>query len=230
MTNAGGTFGKELFAFLQELSENNNKGWFEANKARYETAVREPAREFIRRMGPRITPIAPHLTADDRKVGGSLMRVYRDVRFSHDKTPYKTNMGIQFRHDAGKDVHAPGLYVHAEADDTFVGAGMWHPNGPSLRQIRARIAAEPKRWERIMAETEFARRFTLAGESLKTAPRDYAKDDPMITDLRRKDFIAVTEIRRSDVLADDFEDRVIECLMIAQPFMRFLCDAIGEEL
>jgi uncharacterized protein (TIGR02453 family) len=230
VASAGGTFGKELFTFLEELSDNNNRGWFEANKTRYEATVREPAREFIRRMGPRIKPIAPHLTADDRKVGGSLMRIYRDVRFSHDKTPYKTNLGIQFRHNAGKDVHAPGLYVHAEADDTFVGAGMWHPDGASLRRIRARIAEEPRRWRRIVGETEFKRRFTLAGDTLKTAPRDYAKDHPMIEDLKRKDFIAVAEIRRADVVSDAFEDTVIECLMIAAPFMGFLCDAIGEEL
>src|SRR5678815_2121248 len=104
-------FSDETFAFLGELEEHNQRDWFEANKSRYERVVREPALAFVRDMGRRLAEVAPALRADDRKVGGSMMRVHRDTRFSKDKSPYKTNVGIQFRHEAGKDVHAVGLYV-----------------------------------------------------------------------------------------------------------------------
>ena len=105
-------FSRATLKFLDELAANNNKAWFDENKPRYESLVREPALDFIEAMGPTLKTLAPHFRADLRKGGGSLMRVFRDTRFSHDKTPYKTNIGIQFRHELGKDVHAPGFYVH----------------------------------------------------------------------------------------------------------------------
>ena len=91
-------FGPDLGAFLEELREHNERSWFAANRERYEEAVREPARAFIRAMAPALAAISLHFRADDRKTGGALMRVHRDTRFSRDKTPYKTNVGIQFRH------------------------------------------------------------------------------------------------------------------------------------
>ena len=119
-------FSKATLEFLDELDANNNRTWFEANKQRYESLVRGPALDFIEAMGPVLKTFAPHFRVDPRKTGGSLMRVYRDTRFSHDKTPYKTNIGIQFRHALGKDVHAPGFYVHIAADECFFAAGCWH--------------------------------------------------------------------------------------------------------
>ncbi|PIP02194.1 MAG: TIGR02453 family protein, partial [Zetaproteobacteria bacterium CG23_combo_of_CG06-09_8_20_14_all_54_7] len=101
-------FTPATMAYLETLAANNNRDWFQEHKHRYEQDVREPALAFIEAVGARLPAIAPHFTADARKMGGSLMRVYRDSRFSKDKTPYKTNIGIQFRHEAGKDVHAPG--------------------------------------------------------------------------------------------------------------------------
>ena len=101
-------FGCGLLKFLRALDRNNDSQWFEAHKDDYEGEVREPALAFIRKMERHVHRISPHLTAKPTKVGGSLMRVHRDVRFSKDKRPYMTNVGIQFRHEAGKDVHAPG--------------------------------------------------------------------------------------------------------------------------
>ncbi|MEE9278204.1 MAG: DUF2461 domain-containing protein [Dehalococcoidia bacterium] len=228
MTTNRGTFSRNVFAFLEELQANNARDWFNANKQRYETSVREPAREFIRNMEPRIRGVSKQLIADDRKAGGSLMRIYRDVRFSKDKSPYKTNVGIQFRHRAGKDVHAPALYVHLEPDDVFVGVGIWHPDAPSLQGIRAKIDDEPDRWRSLLSRKRFAGRFTLGGESLKTAPRAYSKDHPLINDLKRKDFIAVADLSRAAVISPSFEDTVTEHLTDAADFMRFLCEAVGQ--
>ena len=91
-------FSQNTFRFLDELAANNNRAWFEANKKNYELLVREPALDFIEEMAPVLASFAPSFRAEPRKAGGSLMRVYRDTRFSRDKTPYKTNIGIQFRH------------------------------------------------------------------------------------------------------------------------------------
>jgi len=96
-------FSKQTMSFLRDIKKNNNREWFEANKERYETHVRSPALEYIEAMAQPLAKISDQFVASPRKVGGSLMRIYRDVRFSKDKTPYKTNVGIQFRHSAGKD-------------------------------------------------------------------------------------------------------------------------------
>ena len=134
-------FSAATFGFLDELAANNDRAWFEANKARYEALVREPALEFIAAMGPLLTGFAPNFRAEPRRVGGSLMRVHRDTRFARDKAPYKTNIGIQFRHALGKDVHAPGFYLHVSSSECFLGAGCWHPEADALGRIRQLVAA-----------------------------------------------------------------------------------------
>ena len=180
-------FTQATFTFLDELAANNNRAWFEENKPRYEALVREPAMEFISAMGPALEKFAPHFHADPRKIGGSLMRVYRDTRFSRDKTPYKTNIGIQFRHALGKDVHAPGFYVHIATDECFFGAGCWHPDPDTLGKIRDLIAANPKKWLAARDNKKFVTDWALSGDSLTRPPRGYAIDHPAIGDLKRKD-------------------------------------------
>ena len=128
-------FTPELFRFLHELSENNVKSWWEPNKQRYEDVVRSPALAFITAVGERLAEVSPHYVAIAKKSGGSMMRPFRDTRFSKDKTPYKTNVGIHFRHRAGKDVHAPGLYVHIDPDEVFLATGLWHPESSALKAI-----------------------------------------------------------------------------------------------
>ena len=116
----------ELFTFFRELQQNNNRAWFQANKHRYEQDVREPLLQFITDFGVRLAEISPHYLADARKSGGALFRINRDIRFSPDKTPYKTAAGIQFRHESGKDVHAPGkstlIYYEEQTRDTNKGS------------------------------------------------------------------------------------------------------------
>ena len=219
-------FGAALPAFLEELRENNEREWFNANRERYEKAVREPARAFIRAMAPALAAISPHFRAEDRKQGGSLMRVHRDTRFSRDKTPYKTNVGIQLRHALGRDVHAPGFYVHLESGSAFLGAGVWRPDSGALAMIRARIHEEPETWRRIRDAEPFHASFRLGGESLKTMPRGFAKDHPLGEDLRRKDFIAIHEIPLPDALGPDFPDFAAARMQDARGLMRFLCEAI----
>ena len=219
-------FGAALPAFLEALRANNERDWFHANRARYEETVREPARAFIRSMAPALAAVSPHFRADDRKQGGSLMRVHRDTRFTRDKTPYKTNVGIQFRHALGRDVHAPGFYLHLEPGSAFLGAGVWHPDPGALAMIRARIDDEPDAWCGIRDAPPFRASFRLGGASLKTMPRGFARDHPLGEDLRRKDFIAIHELPLPDALGPELPDLAAARMRDARGLMRFLCEAI----
>jgi uncharacterized protein (TIGR02453 family) len=222
-------FGPDLLTFLEDLRFHNERAWFEANKARYEQHVREPALALIEAMGPRLASISPELVADPRKVGGSLMRIHRDVRFSKDRSPYKINLGIQFRHRAGKDVHAPGLYFHVEPGECFVGAGMYRPAADPLRQIRSAIVDRPEAWLAARDDDGFRARWRLGGDRLKRAPRDFDPSHPLIGDIQRVDFIAVRDLTEDDVLGPGLPDRLAADFAAATPLMRFLCAAVGQE-
>jgi len=219
-------FDASIFQFLEELTDNNNRPWFLANKARYEHEVLEPSLAFIRAFATRLKKISPYFVASDRRVGGSLMRVYRDTRFAKDKTPYKTNVGIQFRHEFGKDVHAPGFYVHIAPGECFLAMGVWRPDADSLAMIRQAIVDHPDRWKRAKSDRKFRARIELDGDSLKTPPRGFPPDHPLIEDLKRTDFVGLEELTEQDVLKPKYIDAVAASFAASRPFMRFLCDAL----
>jgi uncharacterized protein (TIGR02453 family) len=221
------TFTRATLRYLDELAANNEREWFDANKARYETLVLDPALAFIETMAPRLERISTHFRAVPKRVGGSLMRVYRDTRFSRDKSPYKTNIGIQFRHARGKDVHAPGFYVHIEPGNCFLGAGIWHPEPDALNKIRLAIVADPERWRRSIAARPFKETYTLGGSALARPPRGFSADAPHIEDLKRKDFIAVTMLEDREVVASEFPASVARRLKTATPLVGFLCSALA---
>ena len=219
-------FTNNTFSFLNKLSKNNNRPWFNEHKEAYENQVRTPALHFIEDMETHLKKLSPHFTAVAKKTGGSLMRPYRDTRFSKDKTPYKTNIGIQFRHVAGKDIHAPGFYLHISPTECFVGAGIWHPDGKALAKIREMISDNPNAWKNITSNKTFRRYFELSGDSLKTYPRGYAKDHPLINDLKRKDFIAIHNINQQELLDPDLLKLVYKRFKTASPLMDYLCNAL----
>ena len=219
-------FKPSLIKFLDELSSNNNRAWFQENKPRYETDVLEPAQAFVRAFAARLKKISPMFIADDRRVGGSLMRIYRDTRFGKDKTPYKTNVGIQFRHEFGKDVHAPGLYMHIAPNEYFLGTGMWMPETKVLAKIRTAIVDDSPKWKRIRDNKKLRSHFQLAGDRLKSAPRGFDKEHPYIEDLRRTSFIGVKQLKRQDVLSKTFLADCATAFTASRSFLRFLCEAI----
>ncbi len=221
--------GPEILRFFGQLAKNNNREWFQKNKDRYETEVRDPLLRFIEAFEPRLEKISPHFVADARKTGGSLFRIYRDTRFSRDKRPYKTHAGVRFRHERAKDVHAPGFYLHIEPKQAFVGVGIWHPDSDTLKLLRDAIVENPAKWKRAKSGKAFTAEFELAGDSLKRAPKGYDPDHPLIEDLRRKDFIAVTKLKDKDLVAPAFLDRFTKTCTAAKPFMRFLAEAWGLE-
>lgn len=221
-----GAFGHATLRFLEEIAAHNERTWFQANKHRYEADVLEPALGYIETMGPRIERISGHFVAIPKRVGGSLMRIYRDMRFSHDKTPYKTNIGIQFRHERGKDVHAPGFYVHVEPGRCFLGAGIWRPESSALAAIRARIVEKPNAWKNASGDGRFQKRFEFGGQQLTRPPRGFAADLPFIEDIKRKDFIASCPLDDEEVIAGEFADLTADRFAAAAPLMAFLCRAL----
>jgi uncharacterized protein (TIGR02453 family) len=220
-------FEPATLAFLGELADNNNREWFNANKHRYETDVLDVALRFIESMQAPLADIAPHFVALPTRVGGSLMRVYRDTRFSRNKLPYKTNIGIQFRHEQARNVHSPGYYVHIDPWQVFIGVGMWRPEADALRGIRERIADRPAEWQRVVADAGFRRHFEFGGESLVRPPRGFDKDHEFIDDIKRKSFIAIKDLDVEACLGARFQDRVEKAFRAAEPLMRFLCKAVG---
>ncbi|MBI5495583.1 MAG: DUF2461 domain-containing protein [Deltaproteobacteria bacterium] len=215
-------FTRELFQFLAELSFNNDRAWFAANKERYEQHVRAPLLAFITDVQAPLARINRQLVADPRPVGGSMFRIHRDTRFSKDKAPYKTHAAAQFRHRAGADVHAPGLYLHLEPGRCFAGGGIWHPDADPLRAIRQYIHGHPRAWDRLLADSP-----PLEGDMLARVPAGYAKDHRHATDLRRKDFIVSVAVSDARVCAPGFMDEFLAACRTVNPLVRTLCTALG---
>lgn len=218
-------FSQESFSFLSLLASNNEREWFKSHQAQYEDEVRTPALKFIEAMQPHILSLSPRLTAVSKKVGGSLMRPQRDARFSKDKTPYKTNVGIQFRHFQGKDVHAPGLYLHIANEGCFLGAGIWHPDSKALNQIRTCLDENPNAYKKAQAQLRAAG-FEMEGDSLVRPPRGYDKDHPMLEELKRKDFIAIKSIDARQVYDKEFVSWCANEFKQTQKLMGYLCFAL----
>src|SRR6266849_3548276 len=213
---------RELFGFLRELRRHNNREWFNANKERYLGEVRDPLLAFIQAIAPRLTRISPHLVADPRPSGGSLLRIYRDTRFSRDKTPYKINVGLRFPHGAGKDIHGPGYYLHLEPGEIFMGAGMWHPDPDALHAVREAIVKDPRGWKR-------ARRSPLrhGDESLRRAPRGFDPDHPLVEDLKRTSFTTGRPFTEKQACSPNFGDVFVSACRQEAPLMKFLAKALG---
>ena len=216
------SFSAGLFKFLRELKANNQRDWFQANKARYEEDVKEPALAFIEDIGHRLPEVAPHLVADTK----SLFRIHRDTRFAKDKTPYKTHVGIYFRHARAAEADTPGLYLHLEPGHVFLGAGIWHPQTPALKRIRDAIVARPDGWREATTAGDPVWRLA-DGEALKRAPAGYPADHPLIEDLKRKSFAIVSPLPRRQVTGRGFLDECVQRMHAARPAMAFISGALG---
>ncbi len=227
MTSRFAGFPPDTLQFLARLSRHNNREWFNSHKNDYHAHVVEPALAFIAAMAPGLEKLSSHFAAIPKKSGGSMMRIYRDTRFGNDKTPYKTNLGIQFRHHQGKDVHAPGYYLHVEPDELFLGVGIWHPAAPALKDIRAAIDEAPADWLAARDHAPFARRYEFVGDSLVRAPKGYAPDHPQIDDLKRKDFIALTRLTDKELTDPKLVSLCLRRFGEATPLMAFLCRALS---
>lgn len=228
-------FSSALFDFFRELRANNRKEWFEANRGRYEEEVLEPSKVFVLAVRSRLREISPEFRAEPRVRGGSLFRIHTNRRFNPDRPPYKTHAGIQFRHRARGDVHAPGFYLHLEPEGgveggeggSFVGLGSWRPDRDALMAIREAIVEDPESWTTTVGDPGFRDRFRLAGDSLKRGPAGFDRDHPLIEHIKRTDFIAVAGLGEADVVADGFVEDFADHCRAGAPFVGWLCRAVG---
>jgi uncharacterized protein (TIGR02453 family) len=220
------SFSPELFAFLRDLKRHNRREWFLENKARYEAAVKEPALQFIADFGPPLQKISPEFLAIPKAVGGSLFRIQRDTRFSKDKSPYKTHVGIRFLHRDAKNVHAPLFYLHLEPRGCFAAIGVWHPEPSTLEKIRQAIVDDPGGYQKATGAARFRKRFEVGGDSLKRPPRGYDPAHPLIEELKRKDFVASCRLDEKDVVRSGFDRRVGEIYRDGAGYVRYLCRAL----
>jgi uncharacterized protein (TIGR02453 family) len=217
----------ELFDFLRELKENNNRPWFEANKSRYENYVKKPLFDFIQAFGDRLPAISPHYQAVPRVNGGSMFRIYRDVRFSKDKTPYKIAAALHFRHESAHDVHTPGFYLHLEPGEVFAGCGIWKPDMETVTRIRTRISEHPDFWLSVKNDPKFSAVFSVSGDSLKRPPKGFDPDHPLIEDIKQKDYLGSVELDEETACREDFLDYYVDLCTRSAPFMRFLTESLG---
>ena len=199
-------FTTATFRFFRELARNNAKPWFEAHRADYEDHVRAPMRALIEEMDVRLARFAPEITGDPKR---SLFRIYRDIRFSKDKSPYKTHAACWFYHrdgDArvGSDAEGggAGFYFHIAPGGSFVGGGMWMPSRPVLSRLRDALAEDWKGFDRVVRSPTFIRRFGgLDDEAvLKRMPRGFPETHPAARWLRYQSFTAGRQLRQAQAM------------------------------
>jgi uncharacterized protein (TIGR02453 family) len=178
-------------------------------------------------MAPHLRRVSKHFVADPRPNGGSMFRIYRDVRFSKDKRPYKEHAACHFRHALARDVHAPGFYMHFAPDEVVFGGGLWMPEPEALAKVRSRIAEKPTAWRKVAHDKEFIGRFgEVRGESLTRPPRGFHPDHPLIEDIKRKSFYIMQEAGPALARSPKLIGEVSEAFRTAAPLMRFLCSAL----
>ncbi len=221
-------FPADTLHFLEELQENNNRVWFAEHKTRYEQSVLAPALELITALQKPLAKAAPLLRVESKRMGGSLMRIYKDTRFSKDKLPYKTNIGIQFRHQHGGDVHAPGVYLHVSPAECFLGVGTWRPPSDALRKIRDYIISHESTWKKLLKQKKFNAAFTMHEDRLKSTPRGYDKQHPLIDELRQQSFIGIAPLTRKQVQSKELVERIPKLITVGKPLMVTLCEALEQ--
>jgi uncharacterized protein (TIGR02453 family) len=216
-------FSSQTLQFLSDLRENNNREWFAANKEKYETFVRRPFLGLISDFQPLLRRISPRFVADSRPTGGSMFRIYRDVRFSEDKSPYKTHAAAHFPHaKARQKVHVPGYYLHIEPAGCFVAAGIWRPDTGTLTAIRKSIVQKPGAWKKVLSSG-----LEMEGETLSRPPRGFREDHPFVEDLKRKDFLQSVEFSDRQVCRADLLPALSAACGKMAPLLKFLTEAVG---
>jgi len=221
------TIHKNTFKFLKDLKKNNNRDWFNDNKHIYGDA-RANFEEFIANLIINISKFDPPIeNVNPRK---SIFRIYRDTRFSKDKTPYKINLGAHLTSHSAKLHDRAGYYIHLEPNNSFLAGGAYLPPAPWLNAIRYEINRNSKEFKKIITSKSFKNYFgELEGEKLKTAPRDYPKDHPEIELLKLKSFLAVHKITNKDVFSKKYLQHAVKVFKALHPFDKFLNDAIEKQ-
>jgi uncharacterized protein (TIGR02453 family) len=214
-------FSPQFFKFLKALAKNNNRKWFQKNKSKYEKFVQTPSLRFIKDLSKELKAVSPYLVADPKPFGGSLFRIYRDLRFSKDKSPYKTNVAMEFWHRKGGKNAYTGLYLHLAPGQSFAGAGIWHPDAPTLNRVRKAIVSQPDAWRHVKQSG-----LKIEGESLKRPPRGIDPNHPFIEDLKLKDLTSGVKFTNAQVTSPKFMNEFVQAGKKLDPLNRFLAEAL----
>ena len=217
-------FSKKTIIFLKNLKRNNNRPWFERHREEFERDVKLPMQSMIVALQPHFQRFAPEVEADPRR---SLFRIYRDVRFSKDKSPYKTHVAAHFvPRGRAKGIEGPGYYFHIEPGQVFIGVGIYMPPSDQLKKIRQAIAAQPETFLSIIKDPPFKKLFgKLEGEKLHRTPQGYEPDHPMAEWLKFKQFFVFVEWPESKCFKKSFVTDVARVCETAVPLVRFLNNA-----
>ncbi len=181
-----------------------------------------PSLQFIKDAGKELRAVSPYLVADPRPFGGSLFRIYRDMRFAKDKSPYKTNVAMEFWHRRGGKKSYTGLYLHLAPGQCFVGAGIWHPDSPTLNRVRKAIVSRPEAWRRVKESG-----LNVEGESLKRPPAGFDPNHPFVDDLKLKDITAGVRFTNAQVTGPRFMEDFVQAGKKLDPLNRFLAGALS---
>lgn len=209
----------DTIKFLTQLAKNNNKPWFDKNRDRYQ-AAKEDFEVFVDDLLVRLAPLEPELA--NMKAKDCVFRIFRDVRFSKDKTPYKAHFGA-FLSKGGRKYDGPGYYIHIEPGKSFAGGGSWMPPGPLLKAVRQEIDYNFDEFKKILAAKDFKKYFKkVEGESLKTLPQGYSADNPAIEYLKLKSFTVGTPIPDKDLTTKGLASKCEVIFTAMSPLVNFL--------
>ena len=212
---------KSTLEFLTQLKENNNREWFTENKKRFDSEQKTTKTFF--------TQILTDLEKIDSIEKMQMHRIYRDIRFSKDKTPYKNHFSVSF--DRTKPLLRGGMYLHIENDASFVGGGFWEPNNEDLFRIRKEIELDASDLKEIITDKTFVSYFgTLEGEELKTAPKGFDKTHPDIELIRKKQFVIRRKFSNKEVLSPNFQEEVLATFKAMRPCFDYMSDGLSTDL
>ncbi|MCQ9640129.1 DUF2461 domain-containing protein [Chryseobacterium sp. WG14] len=212
---------KKAFEFLSHLKENNNREWFAQHKPEYDLIVKEN-KDFFNQ-------IYTELQEYDNPKGIHIFRIYRDVRFSKDQTPYKTNFGVGY--SRSKPMLRGGYYIQLEPGNSFVGGGFWGPETKDLLRLRKEFEISTTEIEKITSDETFVKYFgELKGDSVKTAPRGFDKNHPAIDLIRKKQFVVMRKFTDKEVLSDNFQKEVVLTLLAMRPFFDYMSEVLTTDL
>ena len=211
----------ELLSFYRQLSENNNREWFETQKVRFK-ALENEVKAFA---GDLKTTLNDADEIDQFKV----FRIYRDVRFSKNKTPYKTNTGIAFHRK--KPQLRGGYYIHLAPGDSFIASGFWNPNKEDLLRIRKEIEVDAEEFRAVINHKDLKTLWgNLEGEEVKTAPKGFSKTHPDIDLIRKKQYLFIKKFSDQDLLAPDFKNQVNIHFKALRPFLDYMTSVLTTDL
>jgi uncharacterized protein (TIGR02453 family) len=219
-TRSAPRFPPDAVRFLRALKRNNRREWFQPRKEEYEAKVRAPMIAIIEQLAVDFRTFGPELVASPKV---SLYRVYRDTRFSEDKTPYKTHIAASFPWRGLPKHEGAGVYFHVAPDEVWIGGGMYAPQSPQLHAVREHIAGNVKRLRHIIDAPAFKKMFgMLEGEKLQRVPRGFPKDHEAAELLKHRQFLAVVELPSTIASDAAFYGRLIAVFRQITPLVRFL--------